>query len=342
MILFKILNCPHNLILEENNFNSGNNEVSGQKKGPLSNIPPLFFIFLSLSVVFFLYQIVGGLAAYYVLGADLQTMNENLNLTRIIMSVAQFMFILFPSIILVMLQDNDIKGTFRLRKPKLPVFILSVIGIFAIQPFLQLYLYYQNELIFSLPFGQEVLKELKELFDTLEAATGTLVSANSVPEFILVIIVIAVTPAIAEEFLFRGLVFRNFEKIIPAAKAVFFSGLIFALFHFHPFNVVPLAILGIFLTFIVYHSGSIYTAITCHFLNNFISAAAVFIYGKESFGTEKMTHEEQIEYALLGLMSFIIFSAVIILIKKYSVMKDSAGNGIAVSDGTINSGDSDE
>lgn len=292
-------------------------------KGPLSGITPLFFIFIALSVVFFLYQIVGGLLTFTLLGEDLQSMDENLNLTRIIMSFAQFMFILFPSVILVMLRGDNIKETFRLNKPKMSVLIFAVIGILAVQPFLQVFLYYQNEFIFSLPFGQEVIKQMKDLFEMLESTTEKLVIAKSLPEFILITFVIAVTPAFSEEFLFRGLVLKYFEKIIPPAKAIFFSGLLFSLFHFHPFNIIPLTILGIFLSFMVYHSGSIYTAVICHFINNFISASAVYLYGTESLGSDKMSPEEQVQFLMLGAASVVVFLFVIFMIKKYSVMKNS-------------------
>jgi len=315
---------------------SGLNETKKEKKGPLSKLTPVFFIFMSLSVVFFLYQIIGGSLAYLFMGEDTQitkSSDSDLNLIRIVMSFAQFMFILFPAVILVMLQDNNVKETFRLKVPKMSVLIFAVIGILVIQPFLQVFLYYQNELIFSLPFGQDILNQMKELFDTLEKATEKLVIAKSFPEYLLIVFVIAVTPAICEEFLFRGLVFKNFEKIIPATKAIFFSGLLFAFFHFHPFNIIPLAILGIFLTFIVYHSGSIYTAVICHFLNNFISATAIYIYGTESLSTEKMSGDEQLQFIILGLISFIIFIGTIFMIKKNSIFKN--GNG----DDNIKSGE---
>lgn len=251
--------------------------------------------------------------------------NENLTVTRIVLTFAQFMFILFPAIILVMLQENNLKETFRLRKPKWDILFYSIIGIIVVQPLLQAYVYYQNELIFSLPIGKEVVTQLKELFDKLESTTANLVNADTVPELLLVIIVIAVTPAICEEFLFRGLVFKNFEKIIPASKAIFLTGLLFAFFHFHPFNLVPLAVLGVFLTFIVYHSGSIYTAVICHFVNNCLSSIAVFIFGAEtvdSFSDFKLTPEEQMQYMVLGILSLIFFIAIIFLIKKFSIIND--------------------
>ncbi len=298
----------------------------GRKKGPLANLSPVAFIFLSLFVVFFLYQIVGGTISYFLLGADMEIKEENLNMTRLILTFAQFMFILFPAVMLVMLQDGNIKETFKLKKPKIPVFALAIIGILVIQPFLQAYLYYQNELIFSLPFGKEFINQMKELFDVLESSTARLVEAKSLPGFFLIILVIAITPAICEEFLFRGLVFKNFEKIISVSKSIFFTGLLFALFHFHPFNLIPLTVLGIYLTFIVYHSGSIYTSVTCHFINNFISALAIYIYGTDSFESTtpaKMTSGELIHFTLLGIISLAIFIGIVLMIKKYSVVKDT-------------------
>ncbi|MEO8665825.1 MAG: CPBP family intramembrane glutamic endopeptidase [Ignavibacteria bacterium] len=310
--------------MNDDNFNILQND-HGHKKGPLANMQPLAFIFLSLTIVFILYQIVGGTISLFVTGEDMNIKDENLNLTRVILTFAQFMFILFPAILLVMLQDNNMKETFRLRKPKMSVFALAIIGILVIQPFLQVFLYYQNELIFSLPFGQDFITAMKELFDLLESTTEKLVTARTVPEFILIVIVIAITPAVCEEFLFRGLVFKNFEKITAASKAIFFSGLLFAFFHFHPFNIIPLTVLGVFLTFIVYHSGSIYTSVVCHFINNFLSALAVFIYGTDAIGSEDasaMTSQEQIQFVLMGIVSLAVFIGIIFLIKKYSVTKD--------------------
>lgn len=296
----------------------------GQNRGPLAGLSPVAFIFIALSIVFFLYQIVGGMITFLLLGDGMEVNESNVGLMRLILTFSQFMFILFPSIFLVMLQDNNIIQTFRLKKPKMSVFFVAILGILVIQPFLQVLLYYQNRILFSIPFAKDFITQLKELFDSLEATTEMLVKAGNVGEFLIIIFVIAVTPAICEEFLFRGLVFTNFEKVIPASKAVFFTGLIFALFHFHPFNIIALCVLGIFLTFVVSHSGSIYTAIACHFVNNFVSSLAAFLYGKDftsSGSMPEMTSQEEIQFALLGIVSLAIFILIIWTIRKYSVRK---------------------
>ncbi len=312
-------------------LNDNKSESDGmiKKRGPLTNLSPLAFIFVSLAVVFFLYQIVGGSLLYLILGEGLYFKNENLFFTRIVIAFSQFMFILFPVLILVQLQDNNFNETFRLKLPGLKVLLLSVLAILIVQPFLQVYLYYQNALIFSLPFGSGFIKQLKEVFDSLESATKFLVEAQTVPDFILIVLSIAVAPAICEEFLFRGLVFKNFEKVLSSSKSIFFTGLLFALFHFHPFNIVPLTILGIFLTFVVFHSGSIYTAVVCHFVNNFISALAVFVYGTDSLeniDNMQMTTGEQIQFVIIGIISVILFVLIMIVIKKNSLNKHPLSN----------------
>ncbi|MCX6163651.1 MAG: CPBP family intramembrane metalloprotease [Ignavibacteriae bacterium] len=183
-----------------------------------------------------------------------------------------------------------------------------------VQPFLQVFLYFQNKIIFSIPFGTEIIRQVKDLFDTLEQITMNLVTANNAGEFIFIVFVIAITPAICEEFLFRGLVFKNFERISLRWNAILLTGLIFALFHFHPFNLIPLIILGFYLTFVVYYSGSIFTAVVCHFINNFISAYSVFAFGKENFTEPEISGMHLIQFGLFGLISLILFIFLLIYI----------------------------
>lgn len=286
------------------------------KKAPLGNLHPAMFIVIILVATFITYQVFGGVLTILFVGLDLKTIPENLPTTRIILSFSQFMFILFPALILSTLQGNNFKETFRFKKPNMPIFFLSIFGLLIVQPFLQVFLYFQNKIIFSIPFGTEVLKQVKDLFDTLEQTTMSLVTANTIPEFIFVIFVIAVTPAICEEFLFRGIVFKNFERITLRRSAMILTGLIFALFHFHPFNLVPLVILGFYLTFIVYYSESIFTAVACHFINNFISAYSVFIFGKENFAEPEISGMHMVQFGIFGLISLVLFIFLLIYIVK--------------------------
>jgi uncharacterized protein len=296
-------------------------QTENPNRAPLSRVHPALFVLLVLFVIFVTYQIFGGLLSIMVLGTDLKAAPKNLSLARVVVSFAQFMFILAPVILLSMLQGNKAKTVFRLNAPKSKVFWLSMLGIVVIQPLLQAYMLIQNKLLFSLPFGTEFLTKLKEVIELFESATLNLVTAHSVVEFIVVVFIIAVTPAICEEFLFRGLIFKNFEKSIPTGKAIFMTGLIFAIFHFHPFNLIPLILLGYYLTYTVYYSNSIWTGVLVHFINNFISAYLVFRYGRESFDRPDESLGDNIEVLIAGAVSAILFMLILYAIKKSSTDK---------------------
>jgi membrane protease YdiL (CAAX protease family) len=296
-------------ITEQNN--NGNDHINA----PLANMQPVVFVVLALFIVFVTYQIFGGVLSVLVLGTDFKKMDGNITFARIIISFSQFMFILVPVIILSMLQGNKAVKTFRLNLPKQSVLWLSIVGVLVIQPAIQAYMFLQNKLLTSLPFGGQFITSLKELMDSFESATLSLVTANNAGEFLLVAFVIAVTPAICEEFFFRGLVMTNFERTMNPGKAIFMTGFIFAIFHFHPFNVLPLILLGFFLSYSVYYSNSILTGIVIHFLNNFLTAFLVYKYGKEGFEDARGSVADNYGLLLIGLVSFIVFLFILKAIK---------------------------
>jgi membrane protease YdiL (CAAX protease family) len=299
---------------------------------PFGKINPVAFVFISLLIVFLTYQIIGSIILLVFLGYSTDISVSNVGLVRIIITFSQFLLIFFPVILLNALRGWDFRETFFIKKPDVKIFFLAVAGIVVIQPFLQLFMYLQNLLIFSIPFGQEILEKIKLIFDTFEKSTLSLVTSYSIPEFLVVILAIALTPAICEEFLFRGLIFKNFNKSLSLKASVFYTGLIFALFHFHPFNLLPLILLGVYLTFVVYYSESIFTSVVCHFINNFISAYVVFIFGYDITSSENMKPDEINQLIISGIISLIIFVLILYFIVKV-FKKNKQKNIISVGNG---------
>ncbi len=286
------------------------------RKAPMSNLPAAGFVAISLLIVFFTYQIIGAVFTIAVTGTKAEISFSNLNTMRLLITFSQYMLLLMPAVILNMLRGETFKDGFKIKKPNINITLLGLAGIIIVQPFLQFFVIIQNKILFSLPLGQDIINQLKEVFELLEGTTIKLVTAYSVPEFIVVVFVIAVTPAICEEFLFRGLILRTFEKSYPPMNAVIFTGIIFALFHFHPFNLIPLIVLGFFLSYIAHFSGSIYPAILIHFVNNFISALAVYLFGEEVLDDSVIGNSELLWYGITALISLALFLLIIFNIKK--------------------------
>jgi len=309
----------HNLQEFNPEEQNDNNRPAG---GFLKGLNPFAYVIVVLAVIFFLYQFIGGALA--LAAGDMTLDNPNVKITRIILAFGQFMFILAPSIFFARLQTHDLKRTFRLNKPKPSLLILAVLGIVMIQPFLQGYMYFQEQLINSIPLLNDGLKPLRDVFDTFEQSTMKIVQAHNWFEFSVVVFVICITPAICEEALFRGFALSNLRKVYKPFMAIFTTGLLFAAYHFQPFNIVPLLILGFYLGFIVFYSNSLYIGILAHFLNNFFASYYMFVYGKPEFETPRLAGDELTDTIIAVVLSILIFSSIIILFYRLRVKSEPA------------------
>lgn len=73
---------------------------------------------------------------------------------------------------------------------------------------------------------------------------------------------------VLEEILFRGFIYRIFIQRMPLWLGSLLTASLFALMHFQLQNIFPLLILGLFLNFAYQKTGSIWTSIAFHVLNN--------------------------------------------------------------------------
>ena len=79
---------------------------------------------------------------------------------------------------------------------------------------------------------------------------------------------VVILAPIVEELIFRGIIFSGFQRIYPASWAIFFSALLFALFHLNPWQLGPTFLLGLLLGFIRLRTGSLLAAMFTHALHN--------------------------------------------------------------------------
>ena len=91
------------------------------------------------------------------------------------------------------------------------------------------------------------------------------------------ILMIAVTPALCEELLFRGYVQSLLTQVFRPVFGVLVSSIAFAAFHMDPVHVIAVVPLGLFLGWLTWQSGSLLPAILAHFTNNLVSVLAIII-----------------------------------------------------------------
>ena len=200
---------------------------------------------------------------------------------RIAVVVSQYLFMLLPALWLVKRwHTKNVREYIRLNRCSILEIILAVLATITIIPFGT---YISNELIRWLKIPNELLKINAELF-----------TAYSLKEFIWLVFVVAITPAICEEIFFRGYGQRTFERTIKA-KSVIVVGILFGLFHLQPLGLVTLSLLGILFCYFYYKSKSLLPSIAAHFSNNFL--AIMVLYKSPQIGDLNLETANQIPFS---------------------------------------------
>lgn len=291
-----------------------------------SNISPIAAAFIGLVGGFFLYQFVGGLLSLLVFGFDLD--KAPIDGLRLMTMAGQILFILLPALIFSKLIYEDVGKIIRLRIPDWTEIILFVVGIGILTPLLQSYLYIQNYYIEVWATHSESINTLKSFFDSLnelvDKTYGNLLRASGIPELLFVVLVVAVVPAVSEEVMFRGFIQKSFELKIKPFIAAFLTAVFFSLYHFNPYGLIPLAVLGFYFGFAAYTSKTLLIPVLLHFLNNFTAVMLYFIIGSEELiksDVSAKSGEDLGFYTFVTIALSVLFILLIVMIKKYYSQK---------------------
>ncbi len=274
----------------------------------------------SLFIVFFLYQFVGGSLHLLIFGFDLK--DANTNAFRLFTAAGQILFILAPALILTKLVYIDVTPILRVKMPHWKEVAVFVLGLVIVIPLLQSFIYVQNFLIQQLAEASTFFESIKSFFDEMDKLLantyGDILSANSIFEMILIVLVVAVVPGVCEEVFFRGFVQKSFELSIKPFWAIFISSLAFSLYHFNPYGLIALLILAMYFGFSVYLSNSILIPMLLHFLNNLFSIIVYFIWGADELTNTEIITPADFEFNLISLiMLSILFFLFLFYVKKH-------------------------
>ncbi len=233
-------------------------------------IAPFWFAIVSLIGLFIAYQGVGGVITLVLFGA--RPSAGDAALLRLVTAGGELLFLALPVFGLTRLVSHSTRQFLRLRIPSPAVLLLPAVGIIALQQMSQVYLVLQERIPLS-PEITTILDQLKALYEEL---TRLLAGASSPAELTAVLASIALVPAVAEELVFRGLVFRSFALGMSPARAIAISGIIFGAYHLNPITFVPLTVLGCYLGFVAYRADSLWAAVAAHFYNNAYACIALY------------------------------------------------------------------
>lgn len=116
-----------------------------------------------------------------------------------------------------------------------------------------------------LPIPQHLI----DIDNELQGLITSLLTMDSNFELFQCLILVAVVPAIGEEFLFRGVLQNKLLEVYDNPHvAILFGAIIFSAFHLQFAGFLPRFALGALFGYIYYYADSIWPAVALHFLNN--------------------------------------------------------------------------
>jgi len=165
-----------------------------------------------------------------------------------------------PPLLYLLVKRINITQTVRLNRTGLKelLLVLGMAGFgYGIVSFINLIWYW----ILS-HFGTPVVPELP--------------SINNGSQYMKALLVVALTPAVVEEYLFRGVILRGYERLGTRASVVV-SGLLFAFLHLRLSNIPAIIFLGIMIGYVVVSTNSIFAGVLYHFTQNAISISFMYL-----------------------------------------------------------------
>lgn len=247
------------------------------------------------------------------LGTFLINNNQNYSfLFPFVIGVCSLLFLLTPTLIAAKISPLPFKELFRLKKPDLYILSLSLLGILTFQIFVIGYSALQESLI------PEPLKEFYLYYaETIRNLYESILGGNTFLDYLKGFIIGAIIPAISEEALFRGFFQRSLEEKLKPISAILLSGILFGLIHMNPIDLIPLILIGIYLSMLAFYSGSIWVPISVHFLNNFWAVNVMY------FSPLKDLEEQSRNIPVHISLSLLLFGALTTLMFLFLIIKYS-------------------
>jgi len=264
----------------------------------------LFLLFIIIAS-FSIFLILGLITAIPLFGIQLSSFQEALNINNPentgLIKYMQFVqhlgiFVIPPIVAAYIFSKYPKHYLYADTKSKFAVYFLAaVIIIFAI-PLIN-YTGALNAKL-SLPAGFSALEtKIKAMEEAAGKMTETFLNVKTIGGLAVNLIIVALLPAVGEEFLFRGVLLRLFKEWTKNKHAaILISAFLFSAVHFQFYGFLPRFLLGVLFGYLFVWSKNIWIPVTVHFVNNGLAVVLYyFMHGSdmykkaETLGTDSVT-----------------------------------------------------
>ncbi|MEL6615091.1 MAG: type II CAAX endopeptidase family protein [Bacteroidota bacterium] len=237
--------------------------TGGVERGQFHPVLMAFLVFIGAFLVFNLVGgIIVGVAAVMEGGptVDMEAyLVENGGIALGANTLGQWLSFALIAALMARWSSPDWREFVRSRTPEAGGLLLASIG----WAFLYFFVIWLGQINAEIPLPESLRAFDQMMTDQTEA----LLAGTDLPPWML-FVAIAITPAVCEELMFRGYLQRQIERGMGLVWSIVLVGVLFGAYHLQVTKLLPLATLGIYLGFVVWATGSVWTGALVHLLNN--------------------------------------------------------------------------
>ncbi|MEN6456665.1 MAG: CPBP family intramembrane glutamic endopeptidase [Prolixibacteraceae bacterium] len=241
---------------------------------------------------------------------------------QIIQSIG--LFVLPPLIIGWLFSGNPADYLQLDRKTNFNLILISIAAVLIVNPFISFVGQINNDM--RLPAFLSDLEEwMRRMEDQAEALIDRFMDVKTVGGLLFNLFMIAVIPAVGEEFLFRGVVQKICTRMTHSHHwGIWISAFFFSALHMQFYGFVPRMLLGGLFGYMLVYSGSLWLPISSHFVNNALGVLILYFENQGYKGMEKLSaiREDTIYMLPAAVISLVATLYLMLLLKrKSSVLK---------------------
>ena len=260
---------------------------------PFTKILLVLFLMVTCYLIFFglgillawpLYKVPPQEAISILESRDIAEHLSMLKYLQVLYSVGLF---LIPALLTGFLIQKNSWDYLQANKPlNISIVILVVLLLVASIPWIN-YVGFLNEKL-SLPERwSEWMDRIRQNDENSWELMKSYLAADNIWGLLFNLFMIALIPAVGEEFLFRGILQRIFSEWFRNGHiAVLFSAVLFSLAHYQFLGFIPRIILGALFGYIFLWTSNIWLPVIAHFVNNAAGVIYYYLYLQDKLGTD--------------------------------------------------------
>ena len=260
------------------------------ERHPFSSLLLLLLLVFTCAIAFTIIAFVAGILIYgfQPIISMSESDSSNVEMLRLLQIVSSFGMFVVAAFIFAKIQSSDWLTYLNLKKFNLVLAILTLLIILSFSPLLE----FSNELNKNMVLPK-FLNELEAWMKLKEAQmaemTKQLLVMKSIPVLLINLLMLAIIPAVGEEFIFRGCLQKIFGRWIGNYHiAIWITAIIFSAIHFQFYGFMPRMLLGALFGYLLVWSGSLWLPILAHFMNNGVAVVTAYVFQQQGKPLELM------------------------------------------------------